>query len=145
VLVLQVALVLLVVALLLIAVASGPWLLMTGAIVYGFASGLLSPATSAWTVDLSHPDHRGKAVATMYISLEAGIGLGAAVSGWIFSDQLARTPWIFGGAALAAVAGLVYLVLYERGTHAAVPCLGAESLQPAAHVERAPGSLSGRV
>jgi MFS family permease len=114
VLVMQIASVFLVIALLLIAVARGPSLLMTGAIVYGIASGLLSPASSAWTSDLSHPERRGKAMATMYISLEAGIGLGAAISGWIFCDQIARVPWIFGTTALVALAGLVYLLVYER-------------------------------
>ena len=114
VLVLQVALVLVGIAMLLIATANGPQLLMTGAIVYGFASGLLTPATSAWTIDLSLPEHRGRAVATMYIALEAGIGLSAALAGWIFSDQLERVPWIFAGTAFSSVAGLIYLNVHER-------------------------------
>jgi MFS family permease len=116
----QIAMVFLVVAMLLMAAASSPWQLMSSAVVYGLASGLLSPASSAWTADLSHPEHRGRAMATMFISLEVGIGLGAALSGWIFSDQLGRVPWLFGGAALAALASLVYLLHYERGARVAI-------------------------
>jgi hypothetical protein len=38
----------------------------------------------------------------MYIAIELGIGLGGALSGWIFSDQLDRVPWLFAGGALCA-------------------------------------------
>lgn len=96
---------------------------MSGAVVYGIASGLLSPASSAWTADLSHPERRGRAMATMYIALEAGIGLGAILSGWSFADRLGRVPWIFGAAALVAFSGLAYLLVYEwrSSMHAARP------------------------
>lgn len=97
---------------LLIAFASSPLLLTAGALVYGIATGLFSPAVSAWTADLSSPDQRGKAMATMYISLEAGIGLGAALSGWAFADHLQRVPVIFIITAIATATGLIYLFFY---------------------------------
>jgi MFS family permease len=116
----QVAMALLVVGMLLIAAARSPWLLMSGAVVYGLASGLASPAASAWTADLSHPQHRGRAMATMFISLELGIGLGAVVAGFIYADKLERVPWLFGAGALAGLTGLVYLLHYEKAARAAV-------------------------
>jgi MFS family permease len=109
----RVAMATLVFAMLLMSLASSPWLLVSGAVVYGFALGLLTPASSAWTAELSHPEHRGRAMATMYIALEVGIGSGAVVSGWIFADQLDRIPWLFAGAAVPALAGLIYLMAYK--------------------------------
>ncbi len=113
VLVLQVSFVFLVASMVLVALAKTGFLLMCGALVYGIATGLFSPASSAWTADLSHPEQRGRAMATMYISLEAGIGLGAAISGWIFADHLQRVPGIFFGAAAISAVGLLYLIFYN--------------------------------
>jgi MFS family permease len=94
--------------------------LMTGAFLYGLGTGLFSPATSAWTADLSDEQHRGRGMATMYIALEAGIGLGAMVAGWLFRDQLAMVPLIFYGCAFTSVVGLLYLLTRHR-----------QSIQPA--------------
>lgn len=88
--------------------------LMVGAAVYGIATGILSPAVNAWTIDLSHPQHRGKAMATMYIALEAGIGIGALVSGWIYHDAVFRIPLILYGAAGVAVIAWLYLLGYRN-------------------------------
>ncbi len=113
VLVLKIAYLFLITSAVLIAFATNPFLLSIGAIIYGIATGLFSPAVSAWTADLSQPAHRGKAMATMYISLEAGIGLGAALSGWAFADHLQRVPLIFMVTAFATATGLIYLLLYK--------------------------------
>jgi len=90
--------------------------LLFGATIYGIATGILSPATNAWTVDLSHPQHRGKAMATMYIALEAGIGLGALLSGWFYQDNMLRVPLLMYGSAIIALSALLYLVFFKRGT-----------------------------
>lgn len=83
--------------------------LLVGSVCYGIATGILSPAINAWTVDLSHPDRRGKAMATMYIALEAGIGIGALVAGSIFQDQLFRIPYLFYGAAAITLLAIAYM------------------------------------
>ncbi|MCR5861402.1 MFS transporter [Flavobacterium sp. J372] len=87
-----------------------PFGLMAGAVVYGIATGIVSPAVNAWTVDMSHPEHRGKAMATMYISLEAGIGLGALFAGWYYADFIDRFPTIMYSSAVITVIGLVYML-----------------------------------
>lgn len=69
--------------------------LILGAVIYGIGTGILSPAVNAWTIDLSLPQHRGKAMATMYIALEAGIGGGALLAGYAYHDDIARIPSIF--------------------------------------------------
>lgn len=112
--VLKLALLLLVISLLLIGWASSVTLLMIAAFIYGIAVGLFSPASSAWTVDLSDPAHRGRAMATMYIALEIGIGLGALLSGWLFADVISRMPYIFYGTAAVTAFGLLYLILRKQ-------------------------------
>ncbi len=83
--------------------------LLAGAVCYGIATGILSPAINAWTVDMSDKERRGKAMATMYIALEAGIGLGALVAGTIYQDHLARIPWLFYSAAAITLIAIVYM------------------------------------
>lgn len=112
--VLKIALALMIVSVLLLGRASSVTALLTGAFFYGISTGLFSPATSAWTADLSHKLHRGRGMATMYISLEAGIGFGAMVAGWLFRDRLSMVPPIFFGCAATSGIGLLYLILKHR-------------------------------
>ncbi|RFS23355.1 MFS transporter [Chitinophaga silvatica] len=90
---------------------NGFWLL-TGAVVYGIAVGLNSPAITAWTIDLSNPQHRGRALASMYIALEAGIGLGAYFSAMIYHNKEERFPltfYVFAGITLLATIYLSFI------------------------------------
>ena len=82
---------------------------LAGGVVFGLGTGLNSPTLYAWTIDLSHPEYRGRAVATMYIALEAGIGLGALCAGWIFDNQPGRLPYVHGLSLLCVLAGTAYL------------------------------------
>lgn len=103
------SLLLLVVALIFIGRANSPLGLMFAAAVYGVATGMLSPALTAFIIDLSHPDHRGKAVATMYIALEAGIGLGAFMAGSLYISDIQMIPLTF--YLIAALTFIAYLYL----------------------------------
>jgi len=111
--VIKVALVMLCISFYLIGHASTVTELLIGSVAYGIAGGIFSPATNAWTVDLSHPDHRGKAMATMYIALEVGIGAGALLAGALYKDVISMVPSIFYIAAAACLCALVYV--YGRG------------------------------
>lgn len=93
---------------------SSVWLI-AGAAVYGIGAGILSPAVNAWTIDLSHPQQRGKAMATMYIALEAGIGLGALFAGWVYRDVIIHIPYIFFGTMVVAALAWGYLWAYRPG------------------------------
>jgi len=104
---------------------------LAGAVVFGLSTGLLSPTLYAWTIDLSQPAHRGRAVATMYIALEAGIGLGALAAGWIFSNQPARLPYVHGLSLACVLAALAYLLARPAGGPVA-PAVSAEEPEPAA-------------
>ena len=85
-----------------------------GAVIYGIGTGILSPALNAWTIDLSDPLHRGKAVATMYIFLEAGIGLGALTAGWYYQDIILMIPKILYASAGISFLALIYLVYWKN-------------------------------
>ncbi|MEO0330693.1 MAG: MFS transporter [Bacteroidota bacterium] len=88
---------------------SGFWLLVAG-VFFGLAVGMNTPTIYAWTIDLSHPERRGRAIATMYISLEIGIGLGALTSGWLYDNQLERLPYAFVVASVLSLFALVFLI-----------------------------------
>lgn len=107
-------LVLLIVALTATGFAGTPTGLLVAAGIFGVAQGILSPAINAWTVDMSHPDHRGKAMATMYIALEAGIGLGALCAGWYYADVIAHIPLIFYSSAGVTFLAFGYMMFRQR-------------------------------
>lgn len=111
--VLKIASVLLIASLVMIGKADSITALLIASAIYGIATGVLSPAYNAWTIDLSHPERRGMAVATMYIALEAGIGLGAFLAGWFFQDSIERIPTVFYASAGFVVMSLVYLLFYK--------------------------------
>ncbi|MFD1629974.1 MFS transporter [Pseudopedobacter beijingensis] len=112
--VLRVSLILLCISITWMAVWPTSMGLISGSILYGFATGTFSPAISAWAVDLSDEDKRGKSIATMYIALEAGIGLGALFAGYFFQDVISRIPYIFYGSAAINLVALAYLLNYMR-------------------------------
>jgi len=109
--IIKISLVLLAVSLILIGLAGSSFSLMCASALYGVATGMLSPSVNAWTIDLSDPSHRGKAIATMYIALEAGIGLGALIAGWLFIDDIDMIPVTFYICAGITVAALAYLFI----------------------------------
>ncbi len=85
--VLKVSATLLVTSMILLMTVESQEMFIVSAIVFGLSFGMNTPTIFAWTIDLSQPQHRGKGLATMYIALEAGIGLGALCSGWIYGGN----------------------------------------------------------
>lgn len=88
--------------------------LIIGACVYGIGTGILSPALNAWTIDLSLPQYRGKAMATMYIALEIGIGGGALLAGYIYQDFISRIPYIMYGNAIIIFLAFFYVLYWDK-------------------------------
>ena len=110
---------------------------LLGALIFGLGTGLNSPTLYAWTIDLSDPTRRGRGVATMYIALEVGIGLGAVLAGWIFDNQPGRLPWVHALSLASVLVAIGYLLLVVRPTPAPVGSddLAAEALAVAAPEE----------
>ncbi|MCI0920012.1 MFS transporter [Sphingobacterium rhinopitheci] len=88
--------------------------LIIGACTYGIGTGILSPALNAWTIDLSLPQYRGRAVATMYIALEIGIGSGALFAGYLYNDFIYRIPYIMYGNTAVIFIAIFYIFYWDK-------------------------------
>lgn len=74
-------------SMLVLAFTHNPWMFLLGSGIFGMSLGMNSPTVAAWAVDRCAIENRGKAVATVYIALEAGIGGGALLSAWLYAQQ----------------------------------------------------------
>lgn len=90
-----------------------PELFLAGAVFFGLAAGINSPTAFAWAIDLSREGQRGRGLATLYISLEIGIGLGALLSGWIYGNNIENISTAFATGALLAGVAWAYLQWLE--------------------------------
>ncbi|MFC4873783.1 MFS transporter [Negadavirga shengliensis] len=114
--VLKVAMLTMVLAMILVAQAESRIAFLLAAALYGCAVGMNNPTVTAWTIDLSLEKFRGRALATMYIALEAGIGIGALVSGWLFSvhEQNFQIVFLFGSASAMAAFILLWIFPHQK-------------------------------
>lgn len=88
-------------------------ILITTSIFFGLSWGLNTPTLSAWTIDLVDADNRGRGLATMFIALELGIGLGAFLSAEIYQNDFSKMGASFFLSAGLALASLVYLLFQK--------------------------------
>lgn len=88
------------------------WFFYLGAFTFGIAAGLGSPTIFAWTVDLADQKHIGRAMATMFIALEAGIILGGVFAGYSYNNNPANFIISFTVSGILAFAAALYLVWY---------------------------------
>ena len=97
------------VSMILIGSSQSPIMFLIYGAFMGIAAGMNSPTIFAWTIDLSDPLHRGKAMSTMYIAMEVGIGLGALITGTLAGNATALIPYTFYFGAILAGLAFVYL------------------------------------
>lgn len=109
--VLKVTILLITVSMAIIGLATSSWMLVAGVSVYGFAQGATSPTLLAWATDLSSDEHRGRGIASLYISMEMGIGLGALLSGWVYGNSPSNFFYSFAICSVLAATALAYLFL----------------------------------
>jgi len=112
--VMKISTIMLVLAMVTIAVSNDIWGFTIAAILFGFSWGFNTPTLTAWTVDLSDPNYRGRAIATMYIALEAGIGSGAYFAGEIYQGIASKIQYSYWLAAFLALMGFVLLFVFDR-------------------------------
>ncbi|AGA78447.1 MFS transporter [Echinicola vietnamensis] len=91
-------------------------MLVFSGILFGFSLGMTSPTIAAWTIDLSLSKFRGRGLATMYIALEAGIGIGALGSGWVYGNQQERFPLVFLLGTAGAIIAFIYLFITKTAS-----------------------------
>lgn len=107
--VLKVSAFILALAMLLIAFSNSLMTLIGAGIIFGIGVGMNSPTVFAWAIYLAEDNKRGKALATLYIFLEIGIGMGAFISGWVYSNDSAFFERTFFTGAVVALIGFIYL------------------------------------
>jgi MFS family permease len=106
--------VVLMVSMLCMYLANSPLLFILGGITFGMATGMCTPTLIAWAIDLSHEQQRGRALSTVYMALEAGIGLGAIVGGFMYQGNIQNLllAYLFSG--LVASFSLVSMYIYKN-------------------------------
>ncbi len=79
------------------------------AFAYGVATGINSPALFAWTSDLSNPRFKGRGLATLFICLEIGIGLGAFATNYFYDNTFVNLQYMYFFGAMIALVGFVFV------------------------------------
>ena len=97
-----------------LALADTKFIFFLAAVIFGLGNGMNSPTLFAWTVDLSDPGRRGRAMATIFIALELGITVGAIVSGWLYANEAANFPVTFAMGALLSFVAFVFMIFRRR-------------------------------
>jgi MFS family permease len=104
-------------ALVITSITTHYYFFILGGILFGMSWGVISPSYQAWTIDLSTEETRGRAVATMYIALEAGIGLGAVLPMFLYDNKPSQIGYAFQLCSLMALLSMVFLTWYKRKYH----------------------------
>lgn len=94
-----------------IGIAESKLMLITGVFLYGMGHGFTSPTLLAWAADLSDHQYKGRGIASLYIFMEMGIGLGAFISAFIYNNDPSHFILAFGACALLSGIAFLYLMV----------------------------------
>lgn len=114
VIVIRVAIIALTLSLVFMAFVVNKVQLLAAASFMGFAVGIAAPAVFAWAIDRCTDSNRGKALATVYIALEIGIGVGSIVSAWIYRNNPDNFYKVMLTAAAITFLAFLYLIIWRR-------------------------------
>jgi len=89
-------------------------MVVISAAIFGLSLGMNGPTLTAWTVDLCSVENRGKAVASVYIALEMGIGSGAIFSAWIYHNKVENFVYAFTFPAILALIATILLIVWRK-------------------------------
>lgn len=112
--VLQICAILILISMTIIGFAESQMQLILGISCYGLAQGASSPTLLAWATDLSDPKAKGRGVASLYIFMEFGIGIGAFASGLIYGNDPSRFVASFLICAMFAGIAVIYLFMWAK-------------------------------
>jgi MFS family permease len=101
-------------AMLVIAFAETQLQLIIGVVIYGFGQGTTSPTLLAWATDLSNVKFKGRGLASLYIFMELGIGLGAFCSGLIYGNESSQFFVTFILCSVLSSMAFVYLLFINN-------------------------------
>jgi MFS family permease len=102
------------ISMIIIATAATRLQLIIGVTVYGLGQGATSPTLLAWATDLSNKNFKGRGIASLYIFMELGIGIGALASGFIYDNEPSRFLITFSVCSSLAAIAFIYLVFNRR-------------------------------
>lgn len=111
---LVVGMVILCVSMILIGMATTEIWYYIASIIFGIATGIISPTIFAWTADLSPKTRRGRGTGTMFIALEFGILSGALVTNIWYRNNLESIWNVFLFGAGMAFLCVVYLLWHLK-------------------------------
>jgi MFS family permease len=100
-------------AMLVIAFADSRLQLLAGVAMYGLGQGATSPTLLAWATDLSDTKFKGRGIASLYIFMEFGIGVGAFLSGFIYGNQSSNFFVTFIVCSALAALAFIHLTLFR--------------------------------
>ncbi|WP_300355293.1 MFS transporter [Fluviicola sp.] len=92
---------------------TGTWYYISS-IVFGIATGIISPTIFAWTADLSPKSRRGRGTGTMFIALEFGVLSGALATNLWYQNNLKSIWNVFLFGAGMAFLCIVYLLWHLK-------------------------------
>jgi MFS family permease len=101
-------------SMLLIAFSESSIIVIVGITIYGLAQGSTSPTLLAWATDLSDIKHKGRGIATLYIFMEAGIGIGAFASGIVYANNSSNFLTTFMICSALAFIAFLYLLMQRK-------------------------------
>lgn len=108
------------VAMILIGLSETAWWYYTASIIFGIATGIISPTIFAWTADLSPKNRRGRGTGTMFIALEFGVLSGAMATNLWYQNTLGsiRNVFVFGaGMAFLCIVYLLWHLKTRKASH----------------------------
>ncbi len=106
-------------SMLVIAFSRSAVIVTIGITIYGLAQGSTSPTLLAWATDLADIRHKGRGIATLYIFMEAGIGIGAFASGIVYGNDSSNFLTTF--MICSALAFIAFIYLLTQGQRRLVP------------------------
>lgn len=112
--VLKISVLLLGIGLVVLGLGTTPLHAMIGIVLYGMGQGMTSPTLFAWATDLSDERFKGRGISSLYIFMEAGIGIGALFSGFIYANNPANFMLSFMICTTLSVAAFFYLLYIKK-------------------------------
>ncbi len=93
-----------------IAFSQSATMLFISASILGLGIGINAPTIFAWAVDLSNPKYKGRGLASLFIALELGVGIGSLSSGWLYKNNPENFKFTFLVSCLFCFMAFLYLL-----------------------------------
>lgn len=84
--------------------------LYLGTCIVGLANGMNNPTIFAWVADWGNPKNKGRAISTLFIALEIGVGIGSFISAEVYKNKISNISSAFYLAASLALLAIIILV-----------------------------------